>query len=147
MNLEIIFSIVRGNKGQVNEYFFRGPNFKQPVNDASFFFETVYNGFWKGVHMANVAVLTDLCASIPEQILERLHIRTVACYIHRGQEILRDLVTIRRDEFLRRLITARWPPHHGQPRTRRFIPDPAQQVCAITRWNHKNWTRIHVSFK
>jgi fatty acid-binding protein DegV len=77
------------------------------VNAASFFFGTVYNGFWKGVHMANVAVLTDSCASIPEQILERLHIRTVACYIHRGQKILRDPVTIQRDEFLRWLITAR----------------------------------------
>ncbi|HLO14226.1 MAG TPA: DegV family protein [Anaerolineales bacterium] len=57
--------------------------------------------------MTNIAVLTDSCASIPEHLLERLHIRTVAYYIHRGQAVLRDLVTIQRDEFLRWLVTAR----------------------------------------
>ena len=34
--------------------------------------------------MSNVAVLTDSTASIPEELLEHLHIRTVAYYIHRG---------------------------------------------------------------
>lgn len=65
--------------------------------------------------MTNVAVLTDSCASIPEDLLERLHIRTVAYYIHRGQEILRDLVTIQRDEFLRWLMTARSLPTTACP--------------------------------
>lgn len=65
--------------------------------------------------MANVAVLTDSCASIPEDLLERLHIRTVAYYIHRGQEILRDLVTIQREEFLRWLMTARSLPTTACP--------------------------------
>lgn len=65
--------------------------------------------------MTNVAVLTDSCASIPEDLLEHLHIRTVAYYIHRGQEILRDLVTIQRDEFLRWLMTARSLPTTACP--------------------------------
>jgi len=65
--------------------------------------------------MANVAVLTDSCASIPEEMLKRLHIRTVAYYIHRGGEVLRDLVTIQRDEFLRWLITARCMPTTASP--------------------------------
>ncbi|HLO30775.1 MAG TPA: DegV family protein [Anaerolineales bacterium] len=65
--------------------------------------------------MANVAVLTDSCASIPEDLLERLHIRTVAYYIHRGQEVLRDLVTIQREEFLRWLTTARFLPTTASP--------------------------------
>jgi fatty acid-binding protein DegV len=39
-----------------------------------------------------VAVLTDCTASIPESILAELNIRTVVYYIHRGQEVLRDLV-------------------------------------------------------
>ena len=42
--------------------------------------------------MENVAVVTDSCASLPEDMLARLGIRTVAYYIHRGQEVLRDLV-------------------------------------------------------
>ena len=51
--------------------------------------------------MAAVAVLTDSVCSVPEEILRQLNIRTVAYYIHRGGEVLRDLVTIQRDEFLR----------------------------------------------
>jgi len=65
--------------------------------------------------MANVAVLTDSCASIPEELLEHLRIRTVAYYIHRGQEVLRDLVTIQREEFLRWLMTARFLPTTASP--------------------------------
>ena len=47
--------------------------------------------------MASVAVLTDSVASLPEEMLQQLNIRTVAYYIHRGEEILRDLVTIQRE--------------------------------------------------
>ena len=65
--------------------------------------------------MTNVAVLTDSCASIPESLLERLHIHTVAYYIHRGQEVLRDLVTIQRDEFLRWMKIARLLPTTACP--------------------------------
>lgn len=65
--------------------------------------------------MSNVAVVTDSCASIPEELINQLHIRTVAYYIHRGQEVLRDLVTIQRDEFLRWLIAARCLPTTASP--------------------------------
>ena len=65
--------------------------------------------------MANVAVLTDSCASLPEEMLNRLGIRTVAYYIHRGQEVLRDLVTIQREEFLQWLMTARFLPKTASP--------------------------------
>ena len=56
--------------------------------------------------MTQVAVLTDSTASIPEAMLDELHIHTVAYYIHRGQEVLRDLVTIQREEFLRWMLAA-----------------------------------------
>jgi DegV family protein with EDD domain len=65
--------------------------------------------------MGNVAVLTDSVASIPEHLMESLNIQTVAFYIHRGTEILRDLVTIQREEFLRWLITARFFPTTASP--------------------------------
>lgn len=65
--------------------------------------------------MTNVAVLTDSCASIPESLLESLQIHTVAYYIHRGTEVLRDLVTIQRDEFLRWMVTARFVPTTASP--------------------------------
>jgi DegV family protein with EDD domain len=62
-----------------------------------------------------IAILTDSTASIPEPILKELNIYTVAYYIHRGQEVLRDLVTIQREEFLNWLITARVLPTTASP--------------------------------
>jgi DegV family protein with EDD domain len=49
--------------------------------------------------MKNVAVVTDSVASIPENLLKKYHIHTVAYYIHRGEEVFRDLLTIQREEF------------------------------------------------
>ena len=57
--------------------------------------------------MANVKVVTDSVASLPEEFLRRLDIHVVAYYIHRGQEVLRDLVTIQRDEFYNWLAAAK----------------------------------------
>jgi DegV family protein with EDD domain len=65
--------------------------------------------------MPGVAVLTDSCASIPETLLNQLNIHTVAYYIHRGQEVLRDLVTIQRQEFLDWLVTAKSLPTTASP--------------------------------
>ena len=65
--------------------------------------------------MSKIAIVTDSCASIPENILRELNINVVAYYIHRGKEVLRDLVTIQRDEFLRWLVTAKELPTTASP--------------------------------
>lgn len=104
-------SIVRANKGGVNDYF-RGANF---CDEKHNFNRKWVQYLWKGENMAQVAVVTDSSASIPENLLECLHIHTVAYYIHRGGEVLRDLVTIQREEFLRWLITARSLPTTACP--------------------------------
>jgi len=65
--------------------------------------------------MPAIGVVTDSCASIPEPLLKELNIHQVAYYIHRGQEVLRDLVTIQRDEFLAWLATARELPTTASP--------------------------------
>jgi len=65
--------------------------------------------------MSKIAVLTDSCSSIPETLLKELNIHMVAYYIHRGQEVLRDLVTIQREEFLRWLETAKVLPTTASP--------------------------------
>lgn len=65
--------------------------------------------------MSKVAVLTDSTASIPEDTLKELNIRTVAYYIHRGEEVLRDLVTVQREEFLNWLMTAKVLPTTASP--------------------------------
>ena len=65
--------------------------------------------------MARVAVVTDSTVGLPETFLGSLNIKTVAYYLHRGQEVLRDLVTIQRSEFLRWLPTARVAPTTAAP--------------------------------
>ena len=65
--------------------------------------------------MTNVAIVTDSCASIPENLLDSLNIAWVPYYIHRGKEVLRDLVTIQRDAFYRWLPTARELPTTASP--------------------------------
>lgn len=87
---------------------------------------------------SQVAVVTDSCASIPESFLSQLNIHTVAYYIHRGQEVLRDLVTIQRDEFLRWLPTATRLPTTASPGPgdylemyRGLIADGFKQIISI----------------
>jgi len=65
--------------------------------------------------MSKVFVVTDSCASIPEALLKALDIHWVAYYIHRGKEVLRDLVTIQREEFLRWLETTKILPTTASP--------------------------------
>ncbi len=65
--------------------------------------------------MPKVAIVTDSCASIPENFLESLNIYWVPYYIHRGKEVLRDLVTIQRDAFYSWLPTAQELPTTASP--------------------------------
>jgi DegV family protein with EDD domain len=65
--------------------------------------------------MSRVAIITDSCASIPESLLTALKIHWVPYYIHRGQEVLRDLVSIQRENFYRWLPTARELPQTASP--------------------------------
>jgi len=63
----------------------------------------------------NVAIVTDSCASIPETIIEALEIHWVPYYIHRGMEVLRDLVTIQREAFYEWLPTVKELPKTASP--------------------------------
>lgn len=65
--------------------------------------------------MLKVAIVTDSCASIPEELLESLDIHWVPYYIHRGTEVLRDLVTIQREAFYQWLPAARELPKTASP--------------------------------
>lgn len=61
------------------------------------------------------AIVTDSTACIPESIQAKLPIHQVAYYIHRGVEVLRDLVTVDRKDFLRWLPTATELPKTASP--------------------------------
>lgn len=65
--------------------------------------------------MEHTAIVTDTTASIPEDYLEQNQIHLVPYYIHRGQETLRDLVTITRQAFYSWLPTASELPKTASP--------------------------------
>ncbi len=89
--------------------------------------------------MSKVAVVTDSVASIPEKLVEARGIRSVAYYIHRGQEVLRDLVTVQREEFLKWLMTARFLPTTASPGPGDYLTlyeqlaneEGVDQICSI----------------
>jgi len=62
-----------------------------------------------------VAIVTDSVVSIPESIMETLNIHWVPYYIHRGEEVLRDLVTIQREAFYKWLPNAQELPLTASP--------------------------------
>jgi DegV family protein with EDD domain len=65
--------------------------------------------------MQKVAIVTDSVVSMPEPLIEALNIHWVPYYIHRGKEVLRDLVTIQRDAFYQWLPTAKELPQTASP--------------------------------
>jgi len=88
--------------------------------------------------MSAVAVVTDSTASLPEALMQDLHIHTVAYYMHRGGEVLRDLITIQREEFLRWLPSARVAPTTAAPGPGEYLAEyeslaaqGAEAICSI----------------
>ena len=65
--------------------------------------------------MSKVAIVTDSTVSIPEGLLQKLKIHTVPYYIHRGSEVLRDLVNVQREAFYNWLPSASELPKTASP--------------------------------
>jgi len=65
--------------------------------------------------MSQVKIVTDSCSSIPDSLIKKLNIHMVPYYIHRGEEELKDLVTITRKEFYKWLPTAKVLPKTASP--------------------------------
>jgi DegV family protein with EDD domain len=65
--------------------------------------------------MAKVGIVTDSVASIPDRLMTDLEIYWIPYYLHRGDEVLRDLVTIQRDAFYHWLPSARELPKTASP--------------------------------
>jgi len=93
--------------------------------------------------MSRVAVVTDSVASLPEAMIKELNIHQVAYYIHRGQEVLRDLVTVQRDEFLNWLMTARVLPTTASPGPGDYF----QAYEQLSKEGHDQIVSIHMTSK
>lgn len=94
--------------------------------------------------MGKIAIVTDSCASIPEDLIEKLNIHWVPYYIHRGSEVLRDLVTINREDFYRWLPTAKELPHTASP-------GPGDYLKLYKKLSEEDWVEeiisIHMTSK
>jgi len=53
--------------------------------------------------LKRIAIVCDSSASIPEHIRAELDIRVVPIYINHGDQVWRDMIDIRQDEFYRLL--------------------------------------------
>jgi DegV family protein with EDD domain len=62
-----------------------------------------------------VAVITDSCASIPDRLIAELNVEVVHYYVHRGREIIKDLVDMTREEFFGWMPTAKELPKSATP--------------------------------
>ena len=89
--------------------------------------------------MPEVAIVTDSTACIPPTMLDELNIHWLPYYIHRGQETLRDMVTITPAEFYAWLPTADELPHTAIPGPGEYLAmyrklaeeDGVQQIVSI----------------
>ena len=88
--------------------------------------------------MSRVAIVTDSTASIPDNLIDELDIHWVPYYIHRGQEVWRDLVTISRKNFYDWLPTAKQLPQTASPGPGDYIllyeslaKDGVQEIVSI----------------
>ncbi len=71
--------------------------------------------------MAKIAIVCDSSASIPEKIRAELGIRVVPIYIHHGDQVWRDLVDIRQEDFYAWLPTVDTLPTTAYPGPGDFI--------------------------
>jgi len=85
-----------------------------------------------------VKVVTDSCASIPDELVRQLDIEVVPYFMHRGVETLRDLMDVKRREFFEWLATADHVPKTANPSPGDYLEafrraaDRAQEIVAVT---------------
>lgn len=65
--------------------------------------------------MSKVAVITDTCASLPDDFYEKYDIARVPYYVHIGTKAFRDLIDITREEFLDYMRKATELPKSANP--------------------------------
>ena len=65
--------------------------------------------------MPRVSIITDSCASLPDEFYAQYEIAMVPYFLHIGQRSLRDLVDITREDFLDHMRTATEVPKTANP--------------------------------
>jgi DegV family protein with EDD domain len=93
--------------------------------------------------MDKVAIVTDSTVSMPDELLEELDIHWVPYYIHCGEEVFRDLVTLKRKEFYNWLPSARELPKTASPGPGDYITVYAQ----LAEQGYDQMVSIHMTSK
>ena len=91
--------------------------------------------------MPQVAIVTDSVATVPDEMMEELKINWVPYYIHRGNEVLRDLITVKRKEFFEWLPTAKELPKTANPSAGEYL----EKYKSIAEKGIKKIASIHIS--
>jgi len=93
--------------------------------------------------MAQLAIVCDSSASIPEKIRAELDIRVVPIYIHHGDQVWRDLVDIKQEDFYAWLPTVETLPTTAYPGPGDFMSLYEELVAE----GFKEIVSIHISSK
>ncbi len=93
--------------------------------------------------MAQVAIVCDSSASIPEKVQAELDIRVVPIYIHHGEQVWRDLVDIKQEDFYAWLPTVETLPTTAYPGPGDFMSLYEELVAE----GFKEIVSIHISSK
>ncbi|MFP4457385.1 MAG: DegV family protein [Clostridia bacterium] len=90
----------------------------------------------------NIAVVTDSCADIPKEIVEKLGIIVVPLNVIFGEEVLKDGIDITSKEFYKRLDESKKLPSSSQP-----TPDEFYEVYQDLLETYDRVISIHLSEK
>ncbi|MEA3349380.1 MAG: DegV family protein [Chloroflexota bacterium] len=93
--------------------------------------------------MPKVSIVTDSCVSLSDEMLDKLDIHWVPYYIHRGKEVLRDLITIKREDFYKWLPTAKKLPKTANPGPGDYI----EMYTKLAKEGTKEIISIHITSK
>lgn len=93
--------------------------------------------------MAQVAIVCDSSASIPEKVRAELDIRVVPIYIHHGDQVWRDMVDISQEDFYNWLPTVETLPTTAYPGPGDFMSLYENLVAE----GFKEIVSIHISSK
>ena len=93
--------------------------------------------------LTDVAIVTDSIASIPNEIMQSLNIQCVPYYIHRGNEVLRDLVNVHCADFYNWMKTTKELPKTASP----GIGDYYAKYTQLIQQGVKDIISIHMSSK
>jgi DegV family protein with EDD domain len=92
--------------------------------------------------MPKLAIVTDSTASIPDDLIQNLHISIIPLHVIWGEEMYQDNVDIHQEEFYKRLPLSKILPSTSQPSPKEFI-----ELYKLIGQEYDEILSVHISSK